>query len=67
MRFEPGDKKTVDLVPFGGKQRVYGFNGLVDGWAGTGAAAGYQPERVEAARRAGMRGFKSRPSEEGQR
>src|SRR5690348_7602995 len=52
VRFEPGDKKTVDLVPFGGKQRVYGFNGLVDGWAGTGAAAGYQPERVEAARRA---------------
>ncbi len=33
VRFEPGDEKEVTLVPFGGKQRVQGFNGLVDGWA----------------------------------
>ena len=32
IRFEPGDEKEVTLVPFGGKQRVYGFNNLVDGW-----------------------------------
>ena len=27
IRFEPGDRKTVELIPFGGQQRVYGFNG----------------------------------------
>ena len=31
IRFEPGDERTVNLVPFGGKRRVYGFNNLVDG------------------------------------
>ncbi|MBQ8664749.1 MAG: urease subunit beta [Mailhella sp.] len=34
IRFEPGDEKTVDLVPFGGLSTVYGFNGLVDSWTG---------------------------------
>ena len=29
IRFEPGDQRQVTLVPFGGKQRLYGFNGLV--------------------------------------
>ncbi|HEY2815973.1 MAG TPA: urease subunit beta [Casimicrobiaceae bacterium] len=31
IRFEPGDERTVNLVPFGGRRRVYGFNNLVDG------------------------------------
>src|SRR5215475_14333077 len=31
IRFEPGDTKTVQLVPYAGRQRVYGFNGLVNG------------------------------------
>lgn len=31
VRFEPGDTKTVQLVPYGGERRVYGFNGLVNG------------------------------------
>jgi urease subunit beta len=31
IRFEPGDERTVHLVPFGGARRVYGFNNLVDG------------------------------------
>ena len=31
IRFEPGDERTVNLVPFGGKRRVRGFNNLVDG------------------------------------
>jgi urease beta subunit len=30
VRFEPGEEKTVDLVPVGGRQRVYGFNNLTD-------------------------------------
>jgi len=31
VRFEPGDEKTVELVPFVGDRQVYGFNGLVEG------------------------------------
>ncbi len=61
IRFEPGDEKEVNLVPFGGKQRVYGFNGLVDNWTGTGPTPGYQPSKVEALRRAEELGFKSKP------
>lgn len=31
IRFEPGDIKEVQLVPFGGKRVAIGFNGLVMG------------------------------------
>jgi urease subunit beta len=31
VRFEPGDEREVELVAYGGMQRVIGFNGLVDG------------------------------------
>jgi len=31
IRFEPGDEKEVELVPFVGSREVYGFNGLVNG------------------------------------
>jgi urease beta subunit len=31
VRFEPGDTKPVNLIPFGGTRVVYGFNDLVDG------------------------------------
>jgi urease subunit beta len=31
MRFEPDDEREVQLVPYGGKRAVYGFNDLVDG------------------------------------
>lgn len=62
VRFEPGDKKTVDLVPLAGKQRVYGFNGLVQGWTGAGPEPGYNPDRAAAAERAALRGFKTRPA-----
>ena len=34
VRFEPGDEKAVELVPFGGLRAVYGFNDLVDSWTG---------------------------------
>lgn len=62
VRFEPGDRKTVELVPFGGKQRVYGFNGLVEGWTGSGPEPGYSPDRGAASSRAAALGFKSRSS-----
>lgn len=31
VRFEPGEEKEVQLVTFGGTQKVYGFNNLVNG------------------------------------
>ena len=34
VRFEPGDEKAVELVSFGGRCAVYGFNDLVDSWTG---------------------------------
>ena len=60
IRFEPGDETEVSLIPFGGKQTLYGFNNLVDGWAGEGVVPGSQrPDKLEALRRAEERGFKS--------
>jgi len=57
IRFEPGDEKQVTLVPMAGKQRVYGFANLVDGWVGEGD---YRPNYDEAVRRAQALGFKSK-------
>jgi urease subunit beta len=31
VRFEPGEEKEVELVSFGGNQKIVGFNNLVDG------------------------------------
>jgi len=31
IRFEPGDRRTVQLVPFAGARVVHGGHGLVDG------------------------------------
>ncbi|MDY5128388.1 urease subunit beta [Actinotignum urinale] len=31
VRLEPGDKRTVQLIDFGGSRRVYGFNDKVNG------------------------------------
>ncbi|WP_300001202.1 urease subunit beta [uncultured Cedecea sp.] len=60
IRFEPGDETEVSLIPFGGKQTLYGFNNLVDGWAGESIVPGSQrPDKLEALRRAKERGFKS--------
>ncbi|QKF80547.1 urease subunit beta [Halarcobacter ebronensis] len=32
VRFEPGSKKAIELVPFQGKRYIAGFNGLVNGY-----------------------------------
>lgn len=32
VRFEPGSKKSISLVDFGGKRYISGFNGLVEGF-----------------------------------
>jgi urease subunit beta len=60
LRFEPGDEKEVTLVPFGGKQRIYGFNNLVDGWTGSGPTPDYRPNLEKGLERAAARGFKSK-------
>ena len=31
VRFEPGDEREVELVPFAGSREVYGFNAQVNG------------------------------------
>ena len=31
VRFEPGQKRTVELVPFAGERRVFGFNAQIMG------------------------------------
>lgn len=59
IRFEPGDEKEVTLVPMAGKQRVYGFANLVDGWTG-GADSAYRPNFGESVLRAHDLGFKSK-------
>ena len=51
IRFEAGDERDVELVAFGGYQRVIGFNGLVDGAISTQSAGAH------ARRQADARGF----------
>ena len=31
VRFEPGQQRTVELVPYAGDRKVFGFNGQVQG------------------------------------
>ena len=50
------------LVPIAGKQRIYGFNNLVDGWTGSEHDHGYRPRLEESMQRAKLFGFKSKKS-----
>lgn len=59
LRFEPGDEREVELVPYCGKREVYGFNNLVDGPT-AGELAG--PSKASAVTAAAQRGFRSTPS-----
>ena len=49
LRFEPGEGREIDLVPFGGRRVVFGMSGLVNGPLDAG--------REEALTRATARGF----------
>ncbi|MCV7228002.1 urease subunit beta [Mycolicibacterium komossense] len=60
VRFEPGDEREVTLVPFGGKNRVHGFNDLVNGWAPPSST--YSPRLQQAIDLAVERGFASSDS-----
>jgi urease subunit beta len=31
VRFEPGQERTVTLVPYAGHRQVWGFRGLING------------------------------------
>ena len=59
IRFEPGDSREVEVVAYGGKRRVIGFNNLVKGYTGIEDAPVYYPSRLKALRRLGHSGFKS--------
>ena len=61
IRFEPGDEKEVSLVPYQGKQRVFGFNGLVNGWVGDESYDDYRPRLSEALTKVSLYGFKNKP------
>lgn len=50
VRFEPGEERSVGLVPFGGARQVFGLSGLTNGATGAG-------EREAALARAAERGF----------
>lgn len=58
VRFEPGDQKEVEVVAYGGKRRVIGFNGLVMGYTGDEDAPSYYPARMKAFRQVREAGFK---------
>ena len=30
IRFEPGDQREVNLVPYAGTRKIFGFNGLIN-------------------------------------
>jgi urease beta subunit len=59
-RFEPGEVKKVNLVPYGGRRVVFGFNGLVMGRLDDpytreaslkrNAAGGFRPEEARETR-----------------
>ena len=57
IRFEPGDEREVEVVPFAGKQRLIGFNSLTMGYAGTEDAPVYYPTRTAAFARMHREGF----------
>lgn len=64
VRFEPGEEKEVELTTFAGKQRIIGFNDLVNGYAGLEDTPSYYPRETAAFRRMEEYGFKNVPEDE---
>lgn len=64
VRFEPGEEKEVELVEYGGKRRVIGFNNLTDGYAGLEDTPTYYPTEIRAKRRRKMLAFKTTTPED---
>ena len=61
LRFEPGDERQVELVPFGGKRAAFGFNNLVDGPT---AGKSAEEHKARAVALAAERGFRSAPEKQ---
>ncbi len=59
VRFEPGEEKEVELVSYGGKHRVIGFDDLVNGYTGLEDTPTYYPKYTESLRRMKEYGYKS--------
>ena len=57
VRLEPGMEQEVELVPYAGKQIVYGFANLVDGWDGAEGQSRYNPDFDRAMRNLAAAGF----------
>ena len=64
VRFEAGEEKEVELVTYAGKQRVIGFNDLVNGYTGREDTPTYYPKEVRAFKRMRTYGFKDVPESE---
>ena len=64
VRFEPGEEKVVELVAYGGKRRIVGFNNLTMGYAGCQDEPSYYPTRMKAIRQMEENLFKSIPEAE---
>jgi urease subunit beta len=54
LRFEPGDEREVQLVPYAGRRAVFGFNNLVDG-----PTEGASSIKAKAVSTAAQKGFRS--------
>lgn len=59
VRFEPGEEKEVELVSYGGKRRVIGFNNLVDGYTGDEDAPSFFPAKIRSFNKLAEYGFKT--------
>lgn len=59
IRFEPGDEKEVEVVVYGGKRRVIGFNDLTNGYTGEEDTPSFYPIRMKALRKCERMGFKT--------
>lgn len=64
VRFEPGEEKEVELVTFAGKQRVIGFNDLVNGYTGRQDTPTFYPKEISAFDRMKTFGFKDKSETE---
>lgn len=60
VRLEPGMEQEVELVPYAGKQVVYGFNNLVDGWTGAEGRSSYNPDLTKAMKKVAELGFSNK-------
>lgn len=58
IRFEPGEAREVELVAYGGRQRVVGFGGLVGGYTGGEPTPTYTPRKGKTVARAKAAGYK---------